>query len=83
MNSSYYVAEINHDLRIVFLVDLDKPDCKSVTNDAEHVWDEVQATYPGYRLVYRDTMGRWDEIEPLSEWSVNFKPYHGETPDVS
>jgi len=62
---------------IVFLVDLDRGG-KSVTNDAEAVWAEVQAKYPGRRLVYRDSMGRWDEIVGGSE----FKPYHGDRPAI-
>ena len=59
------------------LVDLGK----SVTNDAEWVWEQVHAMYPSRRLIYRDTMGRWDEIVPtlptdhFGEVTVNFRPY--------
>ena len=37
--------------------------------------------YPSRRLIYRDTMGRWDEIVPtlptdhFGEVTVNFRPY--------
>ncbi len=62
---------------VVFIVDLDRGG-RSVTNDAERVWADVQAEYPGARLVYRDTMGRWDEIVGGSK----FKPYHGDRPAV-
>lgn len=68
---------------IVFIVDLDRGG-KSVTNDAEAVWAEVQAKYPGRRLVYRDSMGRWDEIalDDLSCMSIVFKTYHGDRPAI-
>lgn len=72
--SSYRVVEVDHERATVFLVDLDEPGCRSVTNDAENVYEDVQATYPGYRVVYRDTMGRWDEIVMIG-YAVSFKPY--------
>jgi hypothetical protein len=62
---------------IVFIVDLDRGG-RSVTNDADAVWVEVQAKYPGRRLVYRDSMGHWDEI--LS--GTYFRPYHGDRPAI-
>lgn len=46
---------------IVFLIDLDFGG-RSVTNDAEAVFAAVQETYPGKRVVYRDSTGRWDEL---------------------
>lgn len=60
----------------VFVVDLD--DGMSVTNDAEAVYAEVTAEHPGKRFIYRDTMGRWDEIVDGHE----FKPYHGPVPSL-
>ena len=71
-----YVEVLKHG-NIVFIVDLDNGG-RSVTNDAEAVWAEVQAKHPGSRLVYRDTMGRWDEIVEGCE----FKPYHGDRPAI-
>lgn len=67
--------------RLTFIVDLDAGGV-SVTNDAEAVWAEVQARSPGNRLIYRDSMGRWDEIVPLDDGAVTFKPYHGDRPVV-
>jgi hypothetical protein len=64
----------------VFIVDPDN-DSKSITNDAEWVWNQINAKYPGRRLVYRDTMNRWDEIiptHPVDDFgvvAVNFRPY--------
>lgn len=34
----------------------------SVTNDAERVCVELNLRYPGYRIIYRDTSGHWDEL---------------------
>lgn len=46
---------------IVFLIDMDLGG-RSVTNDAEAVFASVQEAHPGKRVVYRDSMGRWDEL---------------------
>lgn len=77
MHAEYRVVSVEDDR--VFIVDMDLG--KSVTNDAEWVWEQVQAMYPSRRLIYRDTMGRWDEIVPtlptdqFGEVTVNFRPY--------
>jgi hypothetical protein len=69
----------------VFVVDLDN-NGKSITNDAEWVWERVSEAHPGRRLIYRDTMGRWDEIVPVipndkfGVVTVNFRPYNEEVP---
>ena len=68
----------------VFIVDMDIG--KSVTNDAEWVWEQVAAMYPARRLIYRDTMNRWDEIVPIMPTdraevvTVNFRPYTEHVP---
>lgn len=59
---------------------------KSITNDAEWVWQQVNGRYPGRRVVYRDTMNRWDEMVPVhptdqfGEVTVNFRPYSEHVP---
>lgn len=35
---------------------------RTVTNDAESVCQRVHASYPNYRIIYRDTDGNWDEL---------------------
>ena len=75
----------------VYLIDLNLGS-KSITNDAERVYEEIQKKYPGKRVVYRDSMGRWDEIileDQFSEaehWfrskSIAFKPYKEEVPEI-
>lgn len=79
--STYEVVLIEDDR--VFIVDLDEG--KSITNDAENVWQEIQNNWRGRRLIYRDTMGRWDEIvgtidEKFRFVSVQFRPYHEHIP---
>jgi hypothetical protein len=80
----------------VYLIDLDLG-AKSITNDAERVYEEIQKKFPGKRVIYRDTMGRWDEIVleehcindqfgPEDHWfrskSIAFKPYKEEVPEI-
>ncbi len=46
---------------VIAIVDLDQGS-KSLTNDMEHVLDEIQAelgSLAGYSVIYRDSMGRW------------------------
>lgn len=70
--SKYEITHATRDL--VFIVDLNNPESKSVTNDAENVWNEIQLFYPGTRLIYRDSMNRWDEIF-YDDGVIAFKPY--------
>ena len=57
--SDYDIVRVEHDR--VFIIDLDLGN-KSVTNDAENVYIELQSFWPGRRLVYRDSLGQWSEI---------------------
>lgn len=66
---------------IVFLVDLDRGG-RSVTNAAEQVRSDVMAQHPGARVVYRDSMGRWDEIL-ADAGGVFFAPYRGAIPETA
>lgn len=77
--SSWYVAEVTPE--IVFIVDYNDGG-KSVTNDAENVYNEVRKDYPGRRVVYLDSNGDWDEIALTMTCAARFLPYNGETPDV-
>lgn len=73
--SDYEVVCIKDDR--VFIVDLDLGN-RSVTNDAEKVLREINNNFPGKRLIYRDTIGKWDEIKFDR---VVFAPYREEIPD--
>jgi hypothetical protein len=44
----------------VFIVDCDIG--MSVTNDAENVVEKLLTNYGNKRIIYRDTMGSWDEL---------------------
>ena len=47
---------------------------KSVTNDAERVVAELSVRYPGYRIIYRDTDGKWDELLHKDGVFIDFLP---------
>jgi len=57
---------------VICLVDLDK--AKSITNDADHVIRDLHQRFgdlSGFRVIYLDTMGTWDEI------AVTENRFHG------
>jgi hypothetical protein len=58
----------------VFIIDRDGP--MSVTNDAEAVVAWVNAWCPERRIIYRDTMGQWDELLHSNGRFDGFAPYH-------
>jgi len=50
---------------------------RSITNDAERVVSELLATtqlLPHQRLLYRDTLGRWDELVHDGHHFTGFRP---------
>lgn len=57
--SDYEIVLVQEDK--IFLVDLDLGN-RSVTNDAEAVAQEINKNFPGRRIIYRDSLGHWDEI---------------------
>jgi len=78
MKSVYEIVAVQDG--IVFLIDLEASNSMSVTNDAERVYADVRNKYPNQRVVYRDTMGNWDEIV-LENEMANFIPYNGPVPE--
>ena len=66
----------------VFIMDDEKPGTMSVTNAAEEVVKQVYADYGERRIVYRDTMGRWDELEHIEGHFLKFRPYFGWKPPI-
>lgn len=62
----------------VFIIDCyeDNPEAPmlTVTNDAEAVCQTLYAEHGNKRYVYKDTMGRWDELVHKSGDFVGFKP---------
>jgi hypothetical protein len=65
---------------IVFIRDLDLGG-RSVTNDAEQVYDECQKAHGACRVVYQDSDGEWWEIVATDHawegYDVTFRPWHG------
>jgi len=59
-NSEYNIVAVEGGT--VFIVDTDRGDRLSVTNDAERVVMEINELYPGQRIMYRDSMLKWDEL---------------------
>ncbi len=59
---------------IIAIVDLDQGS-KSVTNDMENVLADIQAELgdlAGYMVIYRDSLGCWDGVRLVGQWSVEF-----------
>jgi hypothetical protein len=67
----------------VFLVDLNLGN-RSVTNDAENVVRKILSEHGRTRkIVYRDSMGDWDELIHDGETFLDFGPYQGDyTPNT-
>lgn len=79
-SARYSVVETTDD--VVFIVDLDTGQHRSVTNDAELVVCELATSHPDKRIVYRDTMANWDELEHDGRIFTGFAPWRGPVPNV-
>jgi hypothetical protein len=73
MRSTFEIVRVTDDT--VFLIDLDEGRT-SVTNDAENVFAYIQKIHPNKHVVYRDSMGCWDEII-MDRGVVTFAPHYG------
>lgn len=70
---SYSVRNADHEKKIVYIID--NCDGRSVTNSAEDVIYNLNIQYPGFRVIYRDTEGCWDElVHDFDGTFVGFKP---------
>lgn len=83
-HADYEVVRVEEDR--IFIVDLDLGN-KSVTNDALFVYHELNNNFPGKRVIYRDTIGNWDELYYNTEGSwkdqITYKFYDEHVPDIS
>ena len=64
---------------IVFIRDLDLGG-RSVTNDADLVFEDCQNVFGSCRVVYQDSEGEWAEIVKQINWlgeTIGFRPWHG------
>lgn len=77
MRSDFQIVAVKSDK--VFLADLDMGRM-SVTNDAESVVSYVARKYPNRRIIYKDSDGRWYELQHNDGNFSGFKPYGEELP---
>lgn len=85
--SDYEIVKVTENK--VFIIDLSLGN-RSVTNDAEDVYVELKKIFPNHKIIYRDSMGHWDEIVLDNELSnpaeypsgiyCGFVAYDGELP---
>jgi len=59
------VVKVGYDF--VLLTDQNGP--KSITNDAEAVYECIQAEYPAYRVAYIDSVGDYTEITMIENFA--------------
>lgn len=69
--AKYRFVKVDHDR--AFIEDVGEG--KSVTNDAESVVKSVVEHFPGKRVIYKDTTGRWDELKHKGGTFTGFTPY--------
>lgn len=74
MRSSYEIIRVDNREDKVFIEDLNIG--KSVTNDAEEVVEELNNQFPEYRIIYKDSMGNWDELCHDLGSFTGFAPYN-------
>ena len=72
VKSDFHIEEITPEA--VFIIDLDSG-FTSVTNDAENVVSYLYNRFGNRRFIYRDTMGRWDELAHDHGNFTGFLPY--------
>ena len=77
----FRVVKVSDVDRIVWIVDYDGGE-RSVTNDAEAVVAALESRYPGYRVIYRDSMGAWDELCHQGDRFTGFKPARELAPEA-
>lgn len=75
--AQYEVVKVNDDM--VWIRDVGR-ECRSVTNDAERVVDELAVQYGNRRIIYRDSDGNWDELVHEHGKFTGFAPARGLAP---
>jgi len=70
--SSFSIAKVDDPKKMVWIIDNDRG--KSVTNDAQRVCLALNQQYQNYRIIYRDTMGLWDELAHVNGIHHGFLP---------
>ena len=61
-HSTYRIVRADQSAKPPIVWIVDENGLVSVTNDAEDVVDTLLDRFPGHRIIYRDSMGAWDEL---------------------
>jgi len=79
VRSKFRLVRVDED--IVWIEDIGT-DCCSVTNDAEAVVAALSAEYGDRRIIYRDSMGAWDELQHRGPVFGGFKAARDMSPEA-
>lgn len=79
LSAKYRLVRVGED--IVWIEDIGT-DCRSVTNDAEAVVAELAAEYGDRRIIYKDSMGAWDELQHRGPVFTGFAPARHLSPEA-
>jgi hypothetical protein len=69
--SDFEVVQVTDEA--VWIIDLDRGGA-SVTNDADRVVEDLAAKYGARRIIYRDSIGNWDELRHEAGRFLGFAP---------
>ena len=70
----YHINRVVFLDKIIYITDECNGSQLSVTNDAERVCEELNKSHPGFRIIYKDTNGDWDEIVHVDGVFQGFRP---------
>lgn len=56
-------------------------ECRSVTNDAHAVVAKLVAEYGDRRIIYKDSIGNWDELKHEGNRFIGFAPARNMSPE--
>lgn len=72
---NYALVGVHHEKKTVYIADhSNERGGISITNAAAEVTTELNAKYPGYRIIYRDSMNMWDELTHINGRHTGFRP---------
>lgn len=73
---TFSIYEVTDDA--IFITDND--DGVTITNNAEGVVRDIWHRYGDLRIVYRDTMGNWDELVHVKGVFLHYAPFKEQVP---
>jgi hypothetical protein len=74
------IVLVREDADRVFIADANRGQM-CFTNDAEGVVAHVHKLFPDRRIIYKDTMGQWDEMKHTQGKFRGFAKYDGDLPE--